>query len=162
MIESLNQREFARAFGLTTRQVRNLEQKGLPHRAVKNRKAYPIPEATMWFVDYQKGLVSESAGDLDRAKLRKAEADAEMAEIALQHRKGELLEFAFVEAELEAILSRLRARIVNIVARYRADVMHLDSEAEAEEALTTVRDELLTALRHSIVSMEEAVAMEAA
>lgn len=150
MTDSITQRDLAELLGISTRQVRNLEAKGLPHHSEDGKKRYSAA-SVQWFVRHREEFAASNAtpGALDKARTRKAEADAELAELNLAVQRGRLLERPFVEAEFEDVLARLRSRLVNMPARYGGDVVGLKDDEAGERQLEIVRDELLTAL-HSI------------
>jgi hypothetical protein len=66
-------------------------------------------------------------GDLDSARTRKANAEAELAEIEVAKARGEVVSVADYEAALARVLDRLTARLRALPVR----LAHLGSDAEA-------------------------------
>jgi hypothetical protein len=52
---------------------------------------FPLESCIAWFVDYRAAIASRSVSELDLARQRKVTADAEMAELDLAQRRGELV-----------------------------------------------------------------------
>lgn len=71
----LDQAAAAKVIGLTTRQVANLEVKGLPSKGHRSTKRYPLPHALVWIrVYYRRG---GAEGRVSRLPFRVAWADEE-------------------------------------------------------------------------------------
>src|SRR5690606_3285343 len=93
MKKEVTQRELADILGLTTRQIRNLEAAGLPHRAEGNRKLYPIPDAVIWYRDraVESALADAQPTQFEEARAREMIARAEKAELEVARLRGELI-----------------------------------------------------------------------
>lgn len=142
---------------LTTRQIRNLEAKGLPHRADGNRKRYPLVECVQWWADYEKSKAMKAAklSELDAMKTRKLEAEAEQKELDLAVRREELLEVDDVRKTWTEVFTRLRARIVAAQGALPPLVAGYDTPREVQPIITPFFDDLIDTLRETV---EEAVA----
>lgn len=112
----VNQTEFAEMVGLTTRQIRNLEAEGLPSRAEKNGKYYPVPDAFRWVIKWKEDKARESGknADYQRALTRKMTADARISELKAAELESALIPLAVHQEVLGRILDRVRARIRNL------------------------------------------------
>lgn len=110
----LSQRDVSEAFGVTTRQVRNWEADGLVCRADGNRKLYPLASTIRFYRDLEveKVLRGVTTSEMEAARLRKLQAEAEYKELDLQMRRGELVPMDDVEdlvrESLEGVDSVLR------------------------------------------------------
>ena len=110
----LTQQQLADAFGLSTRQIRNWEKGGVPHRAEGNRKLYPLKEVIAWYREREVAAALEGVDTsaMDEAKLRKLLAEAESKELDLAVKRGELVPLDevgdLVRESLEAVDSVLR------------------------------------------------------
>jgi phage terminase Nu1 subunit (DNA packaging protein) len=71
-------------------------------------------------------VVDANPGDLDTARTRKANAEAELAEIEVAKARGEVVSVADYEAALARVLDRLTARLRAMPVR----LAHLGPEAE--------------------------------
>jgi len=74
----------------------------------------------------EKAVVEANPGDLDTARTRKANAEAELAEIDVAKARGEVVSVADYEAALGRVLDRLTARLRAMPVR----LAHLGTEAE--------------------------------
>ena len=99
---------------LTTRQRKALEYKQ-PDCAIALRKR-----------EAEKAIADANPGDLDTARTRKANAEAELAEIEVAKARGEVVSVADYEAALARVLDRLTARLRAMPVR----LAHLGTEAE--------------------------------
>lgn len=119
MKREVTQKQLAGILGLTTRQVRNLEAAGIPHRAEGNTKLYPLPGAVQWYRDraVETALAEAQSTDYDEAKAREMKARADKAELEVARLRGELIHVDDLEALLSAPLSQMRARLLALPGR---------------------------------------------
>lgn len=144
----VSQTELAEFLGLTTRQIRNLDAEGLPHRAEGNRKFYPIPEAVEW---YYQGKGQPTA--IEEAERRKAVADARMSELKVAQLEGKLVPVELHERRVVALLDRIRAPLLNIPGNHAPAVEAARTPAEAQSVLERIRDETM----YSLVALAEEI-----
>ncbi len=85
--------------------------------------------------------------DYEAAKARKMAADAELAELELARRRGELCAVADFEAALETAFSRVRTRLLNLPAKSSPHLVGLRSITEAQGALEPFVEEVVAELR---------------
>ena len=92
-MKTASQTELSAIIGLSTRQIRNLEREGLPCSMERKRKAYPLPEAVVWWKDREvaRALEPYSHTDLEEERRRWMSAKAGKAEIELSNLRGELI-----------------------------------------------------------------------
>lgn len=158
MSDQLSQIELAERLDLTTRQIRNLEEAGLPTRVKGDRKTYAWPKALHWYVEYRESLVEKRVKPLDfeAARARKMAADAQLSEIEVEKAQGALLPAATVDQVVGELGDRLRAVIVNVPGNYglRLEALGVPAKA-AEEALTAIAEEMTRALRGVADELEE-------
>lgn len=141
----VNQTELSALIGVTTRQIRNLEHRGLPHRAEKNQKLYPVPDAIQWYIDRKRDEVLSEIQDLDlkQAKARREAARARMAEIELAREEGDLISREAVEVSFgDEMLDRIRAALLNMPGRWGPQ-MGFDDPRRGEAALKEIAAEIL-------------------
>jgi hypothetical protein len=95
------------------RQLENLIIQGMPCEGEEGARRIPWPEARAWrdqqFINLGK---SYGAGKRTDAKERRAEADAELIELELAERRGELMTLAEGERILDAAFGRVRAKLL--------------------------------------------------
>lgn len=112
----VNQKDLARILGLSTRQIRNLEAQGLPHRAEGNQKLYPIPESVQWYMQQAVDRAQDKAESQEKAESerRKLAAEAKLAEIKAAEAEGRLIPLEVYEEDLSRTLDAVRAKLLNI------------------------------------------------
>lgn len=143
----MSQSALAQALGLTTRQVRNLEEQGMPHRTDGTRKWYPVPEALQWYYEQRLGG-REGMTPLQQAELRKKLADAEAAEITVAERRAQLISRRDMVVMIREPLDRVNAQLLRAPTRYAPACVGLTTIEEAlqvwQQAIDEIREELRT------------------
>lgn len=144
-MKELSQKELAVLLGLSTRQIRNLEAEGMPHRAEKNRKYYPV-DAVQWYVGRKEQAARDEVAptDFNEAKAREMAARAEKAEIEVRQLRGELIHVDDLEALHAKPLAQLRARLLALPGRIAAELPM--PAVEAVEAIEPVVHEIMAEL----------------
>lgn len=110
----LSQKELAALYDVSTRQVRNWEDEGLPRRAKGNRKEYPLKDVVAWHEarEVAQALAKVDTSALGAAKLRRMEAEAEAKELDVAVKRGDLVPLDevgdLVRESLQAVDSVLR------------------------------------------------------
>lgn len=100
-----------------------------PVRKDGNRVWVRWPEFMRWREQelVRVAVADANPGDLDTARTRKANAEAELAEIEVAKARGEVVSVADYESALARVLDRLTARLRAMPVR----LAHLGPEAEA-------------------------------
>lgn len=160
MPDLLNQLELADVLGVTPRQVRNLEEKGLPYDDTLGVKRYPKRTCQRWYVEFkQEEAVSrlerqESTG-LDEWERRKASADARLAEIKVLKEEGRLLPNEVHERVVGEVAERLRAVLINAPSNYAMTLEAAGVDPQvAQDVLEGLTQDLTQALRDEAEAME--------
>lgn len=119
MKREVRQKELAQILGLTTRQIRNLEAAGMPHRAEGNTKWYPLPDTVIWYTErkVESALTEAQRTDYEEARAREMAARAEKAELEVAKMRGELIHVDDLERLLSAPLAQMRARLLALPGR---------------------------------------------
>lgn len=110
----LTQRQLGEAFGRSSRQIARWEAEGLAARPEGNRKLYDLAAAIRFFRDREvaAALAGVETGELEAAKLRKLQAEAESKELGVAVKRGELVPMSdvadIVRESLEAVDAVLR------------------------------------------------------
>lgn len=138
----VSQQGLAAILGLSSRQVRNLEQAGLP----KEAKGYPIPAAVRWYVGRKVAEVeARLPADLDEARLRLDTAKAQLAELTLASRRGELMSVADFDRELGGAFARVSAQLATLPTKAAPLVVGLTAQEVVtvlERVVQEIREEL--------------------
>lgn len=145
--EKKTQQQCAAAFGITTRQLRNLHESGIP----RNQDAsYPWPDALHWYIDFKKR--ERSAGDEAEEKTkrellhRRLDLEVRTAELDLAERERRLVSIDYFEQQTSGLLQRLRARLLNFPSKWAPAMVGLRTIAEAQARLEPAIAEAMQAL----------------
>ena len=89
----VNQRDAAAVLGLTTRQIRNLDEAGIPSRPAGDGRGrvYDLVEVVPWYIREVRRQSRTNESDLDRAKLEQAELEVRRRRIEVAKAEGELI-----------------------------------------------------------------------
>ena len=125
---SLNQ--LAEETGLAVRTLQYIRAQEPAVLVTRQRKAmeYRQPDCAIALRkrEAEKAVTEANPGDLDTARTRKANAEAELAEIEVAKARGEVVSVADYEAALARVLDRLTARLRAMPVR----LAHLGTDAE--------------------------------
>lgn len=148
MAELLTQQAIAELLDLDTRQIRNLQKQGLPMRRVKGAPRYPWPAGLQWYLAHKVELATKRAGPkaLEEATLRKLEAQARLHEIDVEKAEGTLVTLDYAQAQLEAVLQRVRAKLLNFASRNAPQFVGIRGTAEAQAKLHEAIVDVMSAL----------------
>lgn len=122
-MQEWGQKEIARILSLTTRQIRNLENEGMPCRAEKNRKFYG-PDAVRWYYerDVQRRVEQLAPTDFNDAKAREMAARAEKAELEVRGLRAETIDMDDLETLHAKPLAHLRSFMMALPGRIAAEL----------------------------------------
>jgi hypothetical protein len=116
--EMLSIAETVKRLGVARRQVENLINQGMPCEGTGNVRRIPWPEARAWrdqqFINLGKSYGKGKGAGLEDSRARRAEADAELIEIELQERRGELMTLADGERAIGDAFARVRSKLLNM------------------------------------------------
>lgn len=141
--------ELAQLFDVDERTIRNWARLGCPQRMRSKRPMYVLSEVIAW--RRQRDRVEASSADrpdLAQEQARKLRADADLAELKVQERRGDLVPAANVEQQMERVCLVLRSRVLSMRGRWAPRLIGLGSMIEA----ATVVDQLTTELLDSLLS----------
>lgn len=154
--------EIAARLGLSERQITNLVRTGkladgssFPSRVSGRDRTFPSDRCFDWYVRYkQEEALQRAAGkkepaNMAEAELRKAIADAEIAELKLQRLRGEIVPLDQYRRELRRVLSRVRARFQAIPGEYAPRILEPLDMARATMVLRDLVGSVLAELQSS-------------
>lgn len=135
----------AKLFGISERRVQQLAQDGIIPKPDKNQ--YELVGSVRSYINYlQQRAFGKGVGTQDthveRARLLKAQAD--MAEIELAERTGELVTVERVETDWLEMVTACRAKLLSIPTKTAYQIAHLENPQEIEKFLKRVIYEALT------------------
>lgn len=142
------QKELAERLGLDVRQVRRLEDAGMPTRTRKGRKDYPWPDALKWYIGWkvESGVARRTPGSLAELELRELGAKVRLAEIKVAEAEGNVVPVDAMRRQMEAI-HHATAGAIRSLPQYAGEIVELASMAEARLRLEKIANELLLRAR---------------
>ncbi|MDB2414197.1 hypothetical protein N9W34_00320 [Rickettsiales bacterium] len=137
----------AKLFGLSERRVQQLAREGVIPKPEKNQ--YELIGCVRSYINYlqQRAFgqgVAPQDTHLERARLLKAQAD--MAEIELAERTGELVTVERVEADWSQMVTACRAKMLSIPTKTAYQISNLKDTHEIEKFLKRTIFEALSEL----------------
>jgi len=114
--------------------------------------------------EVRKHLADQKPADIDEAKARRAQADAEIAELQLAKMRGDLAPVVDMDKAVERLAMAVRSEVGGLRSRFAARVIGLQTPLEAAEVLDAMASQILAALQDAAESMadDDDVAEEAA
>jgi len=131
---------------LDVRRVQQLAKAGVIPRA--KRGSYPIAESVRGYIRYLRRTETDRVrpGDFEGARTRKMSAEAEMAEIELATRRGQMVAVQDVVSRVASVLERVRARITAIPGKLAPRLVGAETAMQAQGLLQDAVGEVLTEL----------------
>lgn len=122
--------------------------KGMPCKGDGARARFPWPEIYRWIIEQVERRAREAAKPVDynEAKAREMAARAELAELEVATKRGELMTVAQYDEVVGAAFARVRAQLTNLPTKAAPELVGL---AAAPEALAKVQgfvDEVMAEL----------------
>lgn len=133
---------------LTPRRIQQLAAEGLPR---VTRGKYDVDQVLDWYITHlEKRLAGESDEDADNVAGRKHElrllaAKADLQELDLAARRGELVAIADVEKQMTDLVITTKARVMAVPARVAGELVGEQSRVMAQ---AKVEKSLKEALSH--------------
>jgi hypothetical protein len=146
----LTQKQCAEGLGLTSRQIHNLVEQGMPRHAKGGKAFYPWPRVLKWYIEFRTKDVKQAAprSDVEAALDRRAMAEAQLIEIELAEAQGLNISLDTHEERVRSLCEPLAARCRSL-SQYIGDVQLAKTEGEASTLLETIGHNLLRALTDS-------------
>ena len=146
----VNQKELAALLGLTTRQVNNLVEKGMPVVSENGKRLYDAPRCIAW---YREAKVAEAVranapADLEEAKARKMSAEAELAEMQRDLERGRLMPVVDAEKAVGEIVGMVRAKLMAMPGKIGPLMVGCRTIAESTGRLEPAVHDVLLELAH--------------
>ncbi|QCU53381.1 hypothetical protein FFM54_29265 [Burkholderia pseudomallei] len=138
--------DLAAMFGMTTRWVRQRAEDGVITRIGRNK--YPLGDSVQALIAYQTG--GELGEEINRARLRKLNADASRAEHALDVERRKYVLVDDVERAWGHITMGLQRNLMNVPGRAVLQLLHETDEATWKQKL---KAEIISALEQNKVDI---------
>jgi phage terminase Nu1 subunit (DNA packaging protein) len=151
-IETINRTELAKLLGYSTKAVDNWRLRGLPHDTSGKHPRYVVADVVAWLRarDVEDAVASgkrpDGAIDLEELRKRKALADTEISELALEEARALVVPFTIVIEEVEDCFLRIRSKLLSMKTRYSGRWARITTapkmKAAVEAAVFEILDEL--------------------
>ena len=105
--------------------------------------------------EIRKHLEAQRPADIDEAKTRKAQADAEIAEMQLAKMRGDLAPVADMDRAVERLALAVRAEIGGLRSRFAARIVGLQTPLESAEMLDAMSAQILAALQDAAEGLDD-------
>jgi phage terminase Nu1 subunit (DNA packaging protein) len=148
MIEKrLSQIELADLLGLSTRQVSNLVALGMPQHGDRGKRWYVWRGCHQWYVSFkvEEGKREVKPSTINEAKLRRETAEAELKELELAERRGDLMTVEAGERVIAQAFARASSKLANLETAIAMRVTGLtvgERQNQARGLVDEVRAEL--------------------
>jgi phage terminase Nu1 subunit (DNA packaging protein) len=148
---SVSPDKVAQALNLTVSRVHQLVKEGLPK---EGRGQFDPVKCMLWYIRYlQAALEKKSVPMQDGAyageheqRVRLLKADADLREIELAEKQGELVPLVDVEAEMTNLVLTTKARILAVAPRVAPELLGLTSRVMAHAIVEKALNEALLQL----------------
>jgi phage terminase Nu1 subunit (DNA packaging protein) len=149
-VETVGTGELADLFGVDTDSIGVWCGQGMPHRRASGMRKFEVAKCVQWRRSQDKRDTREGiAPDEGKQRARKLAAEAELAELKIRERKGELVSMVDAERQIERVVATIRGRILAIRGRWAPRVMGLATMAEATATLDALATDVMSALSES-------------
>jgi phage terminase Nu1 subunit (DNA packaging protein) len=146
-IETVSLTEIAELFGVDTDTIHLWRKKGMPHRQKSGRPRFEVAVCVQWRRAQDKRDQREATSpDEAKERTRKLSADADLAELKVRQRLGELVPIVDVERQTDRLVSIIRARVLSIRGRWAPRVIGLATMAQASTTLDGLTADILASL----------------
>ena len=149
-LELVNRAELARLFDVSLTTVDSWRRRGLPveERGGRGRALkFSLPAAIAWRLEQEAGEESsEAVISFEEARTAKMIAEAELARIELQKRRGEIVELDVVAEIVESDYGVVRSKVLGLAVKIAAEVIAAGTPARARGIIERETRELLEEL----------------
>lgn len=149
---NLNRTELATLLGYSTKAVDGWKIRGVPSDTTGRFPTYNVADVVAWLRarDVEDAVSSgkrpDGAIDLEELRKRKALADTEISELALEEARGLVVPFTIVIEEVEDCFLRIRSKLLSMKTRYAGRWARISTapkmKAAVEAAVFEILDEL--------------------
>ena len=140
---------------LTTRQVRNLDDLGLPSKTgPRGTRLYNLRDALAWYVERERERARPTDSALDQAKLEKERLEVRRRRLDLARIEGELIPIDDHLTILGKFVSRVRAKLLGFPGPWGPRVVGIASPAQGTEAMRILVEEAIIDLRGVAAEIE--------
>jgi phage terminase Nu1 subunit (DNA packaging protein) len=150
-VNEITLKELAERLGLSTRRIQQLRAKGLPYRSCGRQITYEWDSVWPWFVNYKIAQELGKNGKQNeaerRARTRKLEAQAKLAELEAERVQGNLVDVDAFQMVLRDVAARLDGKLRSLPIRWAPDLLGYSELPTMVSRLDEVVEELRSELR---------------
>ena len=143
--------ELARVLAVSPTTVANWKGRGVPRRVHGRQTWFVVAEVVAWnleraVADALSGKRPDGSIDMEEMRKRKMLADTEIAELALEEARAEVVPFDIVVAEVEDSLLRVRGKLLQMPTLYAGRWAKIGRAARMRTAVKAAVYEVLDEL----------------
>jgi len=156
----LNAERLAVFFNLTKQRVHQLVAEGMPREL---RGKYDLDKCAQWYIRYLQSVIEKKAIPMDdgeyasehKEKIRKMRLEADLKEIDLAQRRGQLIAIGDVDKEMSELVLTTKARLMSVPARLAPELVGENSRVMIQAKLDKSLREALGQLAAKAESAHE-------
>ncbi|MCD8212720.1 MAG: hypothetical protein LUC34_01470 [Campylobacter sp.] len=134
-------KELSDVLGITQRRVQELENAGVFSKTARN--SWDLTACIDSFLEYKIKSITQSY-ELSEARAKKELAEAELKELALAEKKGEVIAIARLEKDLSDIAATVSNKLYSLPQKLKRAI---SLSAETQTALTAEIESILNELK---------------
>jgi len=158
--EGVTQKLLAELLNIEPRTVRRLEKEGLSfyHKKGTNERRYPWPESLHWYIKHKQDEVRRrlnSSVRTDEARAAKMEAEAEIMQLELLEKRGQLLTLEHLDRRVDALFAAVRGTMLTFSGKWAPELVNCLSAVEVRERLEVAIADGLQHIEAAVVNAVE-------
>lgn len=145
MAEIVNKERLSKILGISARTLTEYQKEGMPIEKEGKRgqsNTYDTAKVIEWLVK----RAADSTGEMDKAKLRLAIAQANKAELEVEEMQGDLIPLEKMKAMWAGVLATCRARILSMPTRLAPVLINTKDPKKVEKVVRDACHEALNEL----------------
>lgn len=151
----VNQKNVSRVFGLTTRQVRNLDDDGMPSSVSDSgERLYDLTVVVPWYVARKLEQVRKDSDELDQAKLERAQLDVRLRQIDVAKAEGSAIDVEHHDEVVEELVRAFRLSVLALPGTWGPRIVGVSDPARGTELMRRCADDLLRAMQSKAGDLE--------
>lgn len=154
-VETVGLGEIADVFGVDSDTIGVWCGQGMPHRKSSGFRKFEVGRCVQWRLDkLKRDARDQSSPDEAKERVRKLAADADMAELKVKERRGELVPAVDVERQVDRLVATVRARVLSIRGRWAPRIIGITELGAASTTLDSLALDVLASLSESAGEIE--------
>lgn len=159
----VNQKHMAKVLGLTTRQIRNLDEDGMPSTVISSgERIYDLTVTVPWYLARKLEHARNDSDELDQAKLERAQLDVRLRQIDVAKAEGSAIDIEHHDEVVEELVRAFRLSVLALPGTWGPRIVGITDPAQGTEAMRRCADDLLRAMQSKAGDLELEAARETA